>query len=212
MNLRHFGLFRLSMNNLLMSAINCNFAAKRENQSYKAMRIGIYCSANDNIDRDYFSATEQLGAFIGSEGHSIVYGGVSLGLMECVAKAVKAAGGTTIGVVPRIIEERGRKSQFMDIEIPCQDLNDRKLLMVEKSDIAIALPGGIGTLDEVFNVVAAHTIGYHSQRVILYNIKGYWDALIALLDDMQSRGMIRGDWHEFFAVANSLDEIKNFLQ
>ena len=75
------------------------------------------------------------------------------------------------------------------------------------SDIIVALPGGMGTLDEIFTVVAAHTIGYHNKRVIVYDLKGFWGKLIELLDDMQERGFVRGSWHDYIDVAHSLDDI-----
>ena len=82
------------------------------------MKICIFCSANDQIDSDFFLLTEELGKWAASEGHTIVYGGVSCGLMECVSKAAHEAGGRTIGVIPRIIEQGGRMSQYVDIDIP----------------------------------------------------------------------------------------------
>ena len=145
------------------------------------MKICIFCSANANIDPDFFRMTEELGLWAAKNHHSIVYGGVNQGLMECVAKATKAAGGHTIGVVPMKVEETGRTSDYVDVEIPCDNLTDRKQLMMDQSDVFIALPGGIGTLDEVFTIAASATIGYHAKPVILYNMKGFWDSLIALL-------------------------------
>ena len=172
------------------------------------MKICVFCSANEQIDPDFFSATEELGRWAAKNGHSIVYGGVNQGLMECLGRAVYEAGGRTIGVVPTKVEETGRTSDYVEIEIPCDNLTDRKQLMMDQSDVFIALPGGIGTLDEVFTVAASATIGYHHKPVILYNMKGFWDQLIALMDDLQARGMIRGDWHQYIKVANSLDDIK----
>ena len=84
---------------------------------------------------------------------------------------------------------------------------DRKDLLVAQSDIFVTLPGGVGTLDEIFTVVAAHTIGYHNKRVIVYDLKGFWGKLIELLDDMQERGFVRGSWHDYIDVAHSLDDI-----
>ena len=175
------------------------------------MKICIFCSANDNLPAEYFSLTRELGLWAGREGQTIVFGGVNQGLMECVARAAHEAGGRTIGVVPQIIEKHGRLSDYVDVDIPCDNLSDRKQLMMDQSDVFIALPGGIGTLDEIFTVVAAHTIGYHHKKVILYNMKGFWDSLIALLDDIEHRGMLRGCREDYIQVVNTEEELLEAL-
>jgi uncharacterized protein (TIGR00730 family) len=131
--------------------------------------------------------------------------------METIGKAAKEAGGRTIGIVPMIVEKSGRTSDYVDIEIPCDNLSDRKQLMQDQADVFIALPGGIGTLDEVFTIAASATIGYHAKPVILYNMKGFWDSLIALLDDLQSKGFTRKNWRTQIQVANSLEDIAQLL-
>ena len=164
------------------------------------MKIGVFCSANNTIDADFFAETEALGAWIAAQGHAIVYGGCNCGLMECVGKAVHLHGGQTIGVIPRIIEQGGRVSDYVDISI------------LLKSDVLIALPGGIGTLDEVFTVAASKTIGYHQKGIILYNMKGFFNPLIKLLDDLQAQQMIRGKWQDYIQTANNLTDIAALLQ
>ena len=175
------------------------------------MKLCIFCSANQQIDGDFFAMTRELGDWAAKNGHSIVYGGVNQGLMECVAEAAKKAGGQTIGVIPRIVEQSGRMSDWVDVEIPCDNLNDRKQLMQDQSDVFIALPGGIGTLDEIFTIAASATIGYHQKTVILYNMKGFWDSLVALLNDLQAKGMIRGNWRDYIKTADSIEEITTIL-
>ena len=175
------------------------------------MKICIFCSANQQLDPDFFSMTEELGKWAAENGHDIVFGGVNQGLMECVGKAAREHGGRTIGVVPMIVEKSGRTSDHVDIEIPCDNLSDRKQLMMDQSDVFVALPGGIGTLDEVFTIAASATIGYHKKRVILYNMKGFWDSLINLLNNLQAKGMIRGDWQQYIKIANSLQELANLI-
>ncbi|MGN0280679.1 MAG: TIGR00730 family Rossman fold protein [Prevotella sp.] len=176
------------------------------------MKIGIFCSANDNIEREFFTRTEELGRWAAENGHTVVFGGCNMGLMECVAKATKESGGMTIGVVPTKVEERGRVSDHLDVHIPCTDLTDRKQLLMLQSDVFVALPGGIGTLDEVFTVVASATIGYHCKRVVLYNINGFWDSLIAMLDDLARKGMVRGEWQRHIVVASTFDEVKEAIE
>ena len=175
------------------------------------MKIGIFCSANNQIDASYFHQTGELGKWISRNGHVVVFGGVNQGLMECIAKAVKEADGKTTGVVPSIVEETGRTSQYNDHVLTCNNLSERKQLMLDESDVFIALPGGVGTLDEVFTVAASYTIGYHHKQVILYNMKGFWSSTIHMLDDLQQRGMVRGQWRDYILVANSLDEIEQLL-
>lgn len=171
------------------------------------MKICVFCSANEHIAQEYFQAAAGLGHWIGENGHTLVYGGVNQGLMEAVAKAVSDSGGRVIGVVPMIVERSGRTSSYVDIEMPCDNLTDRKQLMMDQSDVFIALPGGIGTLDEVFTVAASATIGYHHKPVVLYNVGGFWSPLIHTLDDLQQRGMVRGDWRQHIKLADSIDEI-----
>ena len=175
------------------------------------MKICVFCSANQQIDPDFFGMTEELGRWAASNGHTLVYGGVNQGLMETLGKAAKEAGGRTIGIIPVIVEKSGRTSNYVEIEIPCDNLSDRKQLMMEQSDVFIALPGGIGTIDEIFTVVASATIGYHQKTVILYNMKGFWDSLMALLDDFQAKGMVRGNWRDYIKIADSIEELSNLI-
>ena len=175
------------------------------------MKICVFCSANQQIDPDFFAVTEELGKWAARNGHSIVYGGVNQGLMECIGKAAKEAGGRTIGVIPTLVEKSGRTSDYVEIEIPCDNLTDRKQLMMDQSDVFIALPGGIGTLDEIFTVAASATISYHQKLVILYNMKEFWNSLITLLDDLQAKGMIRGDWRQYIKTADSIEEISRLI-
>ena len=171
------------------------------------MKLCVFCSANQQIDPDFFTMAEKLGVWAAKNGHSIVFGGHDAGLMHAVSKAAKEAGGQVIGVVPRHIEEMGRLSPYLDIHIPPENMTDRKDLMMDRSDAFIVLPGGIGTLDELFTTAAAATLQYHEKPIILWNMKGFWDSLIACMDDLQQKGVIRGEWRNGIRVANSLEDV-----
>lgn len=171
------------------------------------MKIAVFCSANEHIDPDFFGMTEEMGKWMGENHHELIFGGTNQGLMECVAKAVKENGGHVIGVVPTIIEEGGKVSHYLDENIPSQTLSDRKDVMVNECDIVVALPGGVGTLDEIFSTAASHSIGYHKKPVVLYNMKGFWNSLVALMDDLAQKGMIRGSWRDMIEVADNLEEL-----
>ena len=142
------------------------------------MKICVFCSANQQIDPDFFGLTEELGRWAAENGHTIVFGGVNLGLMECVGKAAKQVGGRTIGIIPMIVEKSGRTSDYVDIEIPCDNLSDRKQLMMDQSDVFM---------------------------------KGFWDSLVSLLDDLQAKGMVRGEWRQYIKTADSIEEIKTLI-
>lgn len=175
------------------------------------MKIAVFCSANSSLDPDFFKMTEELGRWMAENGHTLVFGGCNLGLMECVAKAVHDAGGTTIGVVPMIIEKGGKVSDHVDVKMMCDNLSDRKDLMLAQCDVAVALPGGVGTLDEIFTIAASASIGYHSKPVILYNMKGFWNSLLAMLGDLKAKGVIRSGFDKTLMTADSMDELKALL-
>lgn len=176
------------------------------------MKIAVFCSANGQIDPAFFTATEALGRWIGENDHTLVYGGQDKGLMQCIGKTVHEAGGMTIGVIPRILTNSGQRPDFLDVEIPCDNLSDRKDLMLAQSDVCVALPGGIGTLDEIFSIAASHNIGYHQKMVILYNMKDFWKPLIHVLDDMQAKGFVRGHWTDYIEVADDLGSLIQKLE
>ena len=175
------------------------------------MNICIFCSANEQIDPDFFALTEELGRWLALRGDTIVFGGNDSGLMHAVSRAAREEGGRLVGVVPRLIEERGKLSPYLDVHIPTDNLSDRKDLMAAQADAFVVLPGGIGTLDELFTVVSAASLGYHHKPVIIYNMKGFWNSLIAMMDDLGQRGVMRGSWRDGISVAATLDEVAHFL-
>lgn len=174
--------------------------------------IGIFCAASDNIYRSFFESAQLVGRWIGESGYDLIYGGASLGLMECVALAAKRAGAKIIGVVPSKLEENNRVSSLIDELIPCKNLSDRKDIMAERADVMIALPGGVGTLDEIFHVVAAASIGYHNKRVILYNDLGFYDTLLRVLEEMRDLGFLRHSITDYVVPVASLEELKRVVE
>lgn len=174
--------------------------------------IAVFCAASENIAPGYFEAAAEVGTMLGRLGATLVYGGARFGLMEATAKAAKAAGARVVGVVPDILVERDRVSVLLDEQVPCRNLSERKDIMLERSDILVALPGGVGTLDEIFHVMAAATIGYHTKRVVLYNVNGFWNSLCATLDDMLQAGFVRGEFEKYLVVANNLKELEDLIK
>ena len=170
------------------------------------MKICVFCSANNNLATEYSAAAQALGKWIGNAGHTLVFGGTDLGLMETVARATHDAGGMVVGVVPSIVEKGGHASDVIDVKMHCDNLADRKQLMIDQSDILLALPGGVGTLDEIFTVAASANIGYHHKRVVLLNVGGFWNSLIAMLDDLKTKGVLRAGIDQTIVAVNTVDE------
>lgn len=173
--------------------------------------VAVFCSAATNLAPGFYEQTSLLGRWIGEQGMRLVYGGACLGLMEHVASAAKKAGATITGVVPDKLVERGIVSSLLDENIPVHSLGERKEVMLRESDLFIALPGGLGTLDEVFHVVGESSIGYHAKPLMLYNIDGCWNSLINMLDDLRQQGLLRHDLTGRLIVVNSLEDIKYYI-
>ncbi len=174
--------------------------------------VAVFCAASENIAPGYFEAATEVGTMLGRMGATLVYGGARFGLMEATAKAAKQAGARIVGVVPHILVERDRVSNLLDEQVGCRNLSERKDIMIERSDVLVALPGGIGTLDEIFHVLAAATIGYHTKRVVLYNVNGFWNPLLATVEEMSQAGFVRGEVEKYLIVANSVAELEDLIR
>ena len=142
--------------------------------------IGIFCASSNRMEPVFYEEAKRLGEWIGRQGRTLVYGGANCGLMETLARSVHESGGRVLGVVPQILVDNNRVSGFIDEMVLTPDLNQRKQGIIDRSDIIIAMPGSVGTLDEVFTVLAANTIGIHSKRVLFWNIDGFWDELFQM--------------------------------
>lgn len=175
-------------------------------------KIGIFCSASENIDEKYFDSTRKIGQWMGETGKTLIYGGADLGLMECIAQSVKEHGGKVVGVVPGKLEEKGLISTQLDEIIQTHNLSDRKDIITEKADILVALPGGIGTFDEIFHVMAAASIGYHQKKVIIYNEYGFYTELLNTLDSLEKKGFARKPFSTYYEVADTLEALKEKLK
>lgn len=175
-------------------------------------KIGVFLSANMDVPPAYRKATEEVAAWIGASGRTLVFGGADKGMMEVLAQGVKRSGGKVFGVVPQILVDRGAVSDTLDVTYRTVDLNDRKAQIIALSDVLLALPGGIGTLDEVFTALAAQSIGIGAPRVILYDAEGCWKSLLALLDDLYAHHLLRDTPEHFVTVVRSVEELKRVLE
>jgi hypothetical protein len=150
----------------------------------------VYCGANPGAAPAYADAARNLGAAMATEGVRLVYGGGSIGLMGIVARAVMAGGGNVTGIIPQFLKDR----EIMLREVPdlvvTADMHERKRLMFQRADAFIALPGGIGTLEEVVEVMTWAQLDQHAKPVMILNIDGFWNPLIELFRRMAAEGFL----------------------
>jgi len=175
-------------------------------------RIGVFLSSKSDLPISFHRAAEEVGAWIGQTGRTLIYGGSRSGLMEVLAQSAARNGGHVIGVVPQIIVERGLVSDVCHVTIHTADLTDRKAAMMRESDVLLALPGGMGTLDEAFTVLGASTIGISKKHLVLYNVDGCWDTLLRAIDDLTQRGLIKPSHYSQPLVAQSIEDLERLCQ
>lgn len=171
----------------------------------------VYCGSRPGVDPAYAAAAEAVGRSIGERGWQLVYGGGRAGLMGIVANAALAAGAPVVGVIPQSLMDREVGHQGLTELHVVQTMHERKLMMAERSDAFVALPGGIGTFEELFEVWSWRQLGYHDKPLGLLNVGGYYDPLLAFMADTVRQGFVSAPQHELLQVdagaATLLDRI-----
>ena len=142
------------------------------------MNICVFCSSRDTVAEKFRKEARTLGHFIGAQHHNLVYGGATGGLMSEIAKATHSSGGKITGVIPSRIVEMGRESLLVDLLFKVETMSERKDKMRSCSDVFVVLPGGYGTLDELFDTLSSSLVGYHHKPTILVNSEHFYDALL----------------------------------
>lgn len=146
--------------------------------------ICVYCGSSAGADPEFAETARKLGTLLAAEGIRLIYGGAMVGLMGIVADAVMASGGHTIGVIPTRLRDRELAHGGLSELIVVDTMHDRKRVMAEHADAFAVLPGGLGTLDETFEIVTWRLLGMHDKSIYLVNIADYWQPLIALFDQI----------------------------
>lgn len=158
-----------------------------------AFSVCVYCGSRSGNDPQFTAAAEATGMWIGRHGGQLVYGGGKNGLMGVVAEATLRAGGLVVGVIPKALVEKEWANTACTELIVVDTMHERKRIMAERADAFLALPGGIGTLEELFEVWTWRQLGYHDKPVGVLNAGGYYDGLLAFLQSTVAHGFM-GDW------------------
>lgn len=182
---------------------------RKEAANRPAVRnICVYCGSGDGANPAYAQAARDVGTALARSKIGLVYGGGSLGLMGEVARATLDAGGRVTGIIPGFLSEREKMLREADDLIVTQDMHERKKLMFERSDAFVALPGGIGTLEELVEQLTWAQLGRHKKPIVVANILGFWDPFLKLLAHMKGEAFIRSGIDVSFVV---VDEAKKII-
>ena len=184
-----------------------NRAAPPTTQFAMALSLCVYCGSRFGDDAAFEQAARRLGASLGARGGQLVYGGGQIGLMGVVADAALAAGARVVGVIPQalMLREVGHRA-LTELHV-VQTMHERKQLMAERADAFVALPGGIGTLEELYEVWSWQQLGYHDKPVALLNVAGYYDALLRFMDHGHRRGFVSDAQHAALIVDDDVDRL-----
>lgn len=175
-------------------------------------RLAVFCGSKSGNDPVFITESAALGKWLAENQISLVYGGGNKGLMGAIADAVMEGGGEVIGIIPEILLEWEHQHKgITDLRI-VSDMHTRKKAMYELCDAAIVLPGGNGTLDELFEMLTWNTLKIHSKKIILLNCNHYYDHLVAHIERMFQQGFLYEEWKERLIVCNSVTEISVFLR
>ncbi len=173
--------------------------------------IAVFCASADGADPVYCAAARELGRELAARGIGVVYGGGRIGLMQAVAEGALGAGGRVVGVIPTVLVEQEVAHQGLTELHVTDTMHTRKAMMGARSDAFLALPGGYGTFEELFEVLAWQTLNIHSKPVLLINTNGFYDTLLAFLDECVAQGMLTQEKREIVLVAGTVDEALRIL-
>lgn len=166
--------------------------------------VTVYCSSSRHVAPEYFEAARELGGEIARAGWQLVYGGNHIGCMGALADAARAAGGEVIGVTPQILLDQGIADDCCEELVVTPGMRERKALLEERGDAFVTLPGGLGTLEEVFEIIVGRVLGSHLKPIVLLNVAGYFDRLLAMIDHGIEQRFIKSRAKDAYFVAGDV--------
>ncbi len=167
----------------------------------------VYCGASAGQQPVYPEAAQRLGTSLARRGVRLIYGGGRIGMMGLLADATLEAGGEVVGIIPEFLHDREVAHQGVTELIMVRDMHERKRRMYEMSDAFASLPGGLGTLEETFEMLTWRQIGLHAKPIYLINVEGYWQPLVSLIEHIVHRGFAKPSARKLVHVVASVDEL-----
>ena len=168
--------------------------------------VAVYCSSSNRVAAHFVEAAAEMGRAIALNQWKLVYGGNSVGNMAVLADACRAAGGKVIGVTPQLFIDKGVQDCHCDELIVTSGMRERKVKMEERADAFVAMPGGLGTFEEFFEIVCGKQLAYHDKPIVLLNIEGFFDPLLEMIERGHEMNFIRPSARKLWFVARSVRE------
>ena len=178
------------------------------------MKICVYGAASSEIDNSFIFAGEELGRKMAERGHGLVFGGGRNGMMGAVARGIREKDGEVIGVSPKFFEENNAEIWYLDCTefVTTETMRERKKILDESSDAFIVTPGGIGTLDEFFEILTLKQLGRHNKAIVILNTNGYYDNLLKMMEYSIDEKFVTRDCLDLYKVATSAEEILDYIE
>jgi uncharacterized protein (TIGR00730 family) len=174
--------------------------------------VTVFCGSSDAVEEKYFAAARELGEKLALRGWRLIYGGGSVGLMGVLARAVQAGGGHVTGVIPKALLELGVGDAGVSELIVTDGLRDRKAIMDERGDAFVALPGGLGTFEEVLEALTLKQLGYHVKPIVVLDLDGYFEPLWTQIQRGIDVGFIKSEFLDLWYPAPDVDALLRYLE
>ena len=178
---------------------------------YRIKTVAVFCASADGLNPLYRQQAEELGRALAERSIDLVYGGARVGLMQAVADAALACGGRVVGVIPEVLVDLEVSHEGLTELHVTSTMHTRKALMGERSDAFIILPGGFGTFEELFEVLAWQTLKLHEKPIVLLNTLGFYDKMLEFLDHSLNEGMMSAKKREILLVGRTVAEVLSLL-
>lgn len=172
----------------------------------------VYCSSSNNLPEKFYVVSKELGEKLAQKGFDMVYGGTTVGMMGVIANNALQNGAEVIGVIPERIASFGLKHPELAKVIVTKDMRERKATMEKYADVFVAMPGGFGTFEEIFEILVAKQLGYHDKPVIFVNFDGYYDNMIKMFDTLYENNFAKEEMKSLYFIANTVDEIFEYVK
>ena len=174
--------------------------------------VTVYCSSSGKLHPVFMEAAAELGRALAANGWRLVYGGNDVGMMGVLAAAARGAGGKVVGVTPQLFMEKGVADRACDELHVTACMRERKATMEKHGDAFVALPGGLGTFEEFFEIVCGKQLAYHNKPIVLLNVAGYYDPLLKMIDHGLELNFVRPRATQLYFVASTVAEAIEYLQ